>query len=328
MAEMTRREFLKGAVMAGSAAVLGGFTDFGTAGAMAAAGDLPQYDPLLDGVCDIHMHLAPDVKPRCTDEFTFARQAKAAGYRAVMYKSNEWSCHDRAYLIRQALPDFEVFGSFCMNFTYGDKINVYAAKMAVQTTGKTCRCIWMPTQAAVYHQNCFGQKGAGIPVSENGRLLPDVVKVMEICAENDIIFATGHSAPEESILMAAKAHEMGFKKLVVTHPNTTVWKMTADQIKRCAELGAYIEYCYLGRLWGEGTSMPEYVRQSGEEFLNYVNIVPERSFISTDLGQYGMPNPLDGMRACIKELQQAGLGQRVIDILVRKNPAYLIGLEG
>lgn len=328
METMTRREFLKGAAaVAGSAVLMNGF-NLPKAQAAGADEELPPRDPLLEGVCDIHLHLAPDVKARCTDEYNFARRAKAAGYRAVMYKANEWSCYDRAYLIRRALPGFEVFGSFCMNFTYGDKINVYAAKMAVQTTGKTCRCIWMPTQAAVYHQNCFGQKGAGIPVTQNGRLLPEVVQVMELCAENDIIFATGHSAPEESILMAQKAHEIGFNKLVVTHPNTTVWQMTEDEIKRCVDYGAYIEYCYLGRLWGPGTAMPEYVQQTGEEFLNYVRIAPERSFISTDLGQAGMPDPLDGMRACIKELQNAGLPQRTIDMLVRKNPAYLIGLEG
>lgn len=326
MEAMTRREFLKGAAAAaGGAVLMNGLGKMPVA--EAADSSLPARDKLLEGVCDIHMHLAPDVKPRSSDEYNFARRAKAVGYRAVMYKSNEWSCHDRAYLIRQALPDFEVFGSFCMNFTHGDKINVYAAKMAAATTGKTCRCIWMPTQAAVYHQNCFGTKGTGIPVTENGRLLPEVVQVMEICAENGIIFATGHSAPEESILMAQKAHEMGFKKLVITHPNTTVWQMTADQIKRCVDYGAYIEYCYLGRLWGEGTAMPEYVRQPREEFLNYVRIAPERSFITTDLGQAGMPDPIDGMRTCIKELLDEGVPQREIDFLVRKNPAYLIGLE-
>ena len=133
--------------------------------------------------------------------------------------------------MRQALPGFEVFGSFCMNFTYGDKINVYAAKMAAATTGKLCRCIWMPTQAAVYQFAKFGQPGMGIPVTgRNGKLLPEVVQVMEICAENGMIFATGHSAPEESILMAQKAHEMGFKKLVITHPNTTIWQMTQTRL--------------------------------------------------------------------------------------------------
>lgn len=47
-------------------------------------------DPLLEGVCDIHICASPDVKGRTVDELGLARRAKAAGYRAVMFKSNVW----------------------------------------------------------------------------------------------------------------------------------------------------------------------------------------------------------------------------------------------
>ena len=44
------------------------------------------------------------------------------------------------------------------------------------------------TQAAVYQHERFGQPGRGIPVTgRNGKLLPEVVQVMEICAENGMI---------------------------------------------------------------------------------------------------------------------------------------------
>ena len=245
-----------------------------------------------------------------------------------MYKSNEWSCHDRAYLIRQSLPDFEVFGSFCMNYAVGDKINVHAAKMAVETTGHCCKCIWMPTMAAVYPNAVEGRAGQGIPVVQDGKVLPEVVQVMEICADHDIIFATGHSSPQESLLMAAKAKEVGVHKFVVTHVNSLIWRMTADDIKRCVDLGAYIELCYLPRVWGAGTAMSQYERESARDFMNYVSVAPERSFISTDMGQANMPDPSEGMRACIGELLDGGVSQRVVDTLVRRNPAYLLGLEG
>lgn len=122
----TRREFLKKAGLAGGAMVMANVAGGIPSAAAAMEEEKGAADELSKGVCDIHIHAAPDVRERCINEFDFACKAKKLGYRAVMYKSNEWSCHDRAYLIRQSLPDFEVFGSFCMNYAVGDKINVHA----------------------------------------------------------------------------------------------------------------------------------------------------------------------------------------------------------
>ena len=58
-----------------------------------------------------------------------------------------------------------------------------------------------------------------------------------------------------------------------------------------------------------------------------VRIDPTRSFISTDLGQAVMPHPIEGMRDCIVKLQAAGVPQSDIDLLVRSNPAWLIGVD-
>lgn len=324
---MDRRDFIKTLGIAGGAMLLNSSVGAPAVGA-ADSRKNSASDPLLAGVCDIHIHCLPDTRPRCIDEFTLAEQAKQAGYRAVMYKSNDWSCHDRAFLIRQALPDFEAFGSLCMNRVHGDKVNVYAAEQAVKTSGGLCRCIWMPTLSAAYQHRCDKLPGPGIPVLDRqGKVLPEVIRVMELCAGADIIFASGHSSPRESLILAKKAGEVGVKKFVVTHVNSLIWKMTPDQIRQTVDFGAFVEYCYLPRLWGPGTGNPQFKRQSREEFLNYVRTVPERSFISTDLGQRGNPNPIDGMRACIRELIEAGIPQRDIDLMVRTNPARLVGLD-
>ena len=214
-----------------------------------------------------------------------------------------------------------------MNRVHGDKVNAYAAVQAVKTSGGLCRCIWMPTLSAAYQHQCDKLPGPGIPVLDpQGKVLPEVIRVMEICAEADIIFASGHSSPQESLSLAKKAREVGVKKFVVTHVNSLIWKMTPDQIKQAVDFGAFVEYCYLPRLWGPGTGNPQFERQSREEFLNYVKTVPERSFITTDLGQQGNPNPIDGMRQCVRELIEAGIPQKTIDLMVRDNPAHLIGL--
>ena len=72
----------------------------------------------------------------------------------------------------------------------------------------------MPTQDAVYQNIRYHGKKEGVPVvDDNGRVLSEVVRVMEICAEANIIFATGHSSSEESITLARKAREVGCEKV-------------------------------------------------------------------------------------------------------------------
>ena len=155
----------------------------------------------------------------------------------------------------------------------------------------------MPTQDAVYQNIRYHGKKEGVPVvDDNGRVLSEVVRVMEICAEANIIFATGHSSSEESITLARKAREVGVRKCVVTHANSGIWKMTHDQIKRCIDLGAWMEYSYITNLWGPGTGLPDFERMSDKEFADFARIAPQRSIITTDLGQVGMPHPVDGMR--------------------------------
>jgi Family of unknown function (DUF6282) len=188
----TRRDFMKAAGVAGAVPIMSGAISIHD-GQAAVPRDSVAADVTLEGVSDLHIHANPDSRERAISELDFARQAQQAGYRSVMFKSNDFSCHDRAYLIREALPGFECFGSLCMNKVHGDKVNVVAAQKAVQTTGNLCRCIWMPTTDAAYAYKSRKRPENGIPVlSDAGNVLPEVVKVMEICVEVDIIFATGH----------------------------------------------------------------------------------------------------------------------------------------
>lgn len=336
--DVSRREFIKNSMLAGGAMLLSGVLPVKAATLPYRNAENPAYfensddkqivdDELLQGVSDIHLHAAPDSKARLGNELEFARAARRAGYKSMLFKSNDFSCHDRAYLIRQEMPDFEVFGSFCMNRVHGEKVNAFAAEKAVNTTGTLCRCIWMPTQDAVYQNIRYHNRKEGVPVlDDGGRVLPEVVRVMEICTETNILFATGHSSPEESLVLARKAREVGLQKFVVTHANSGIWKMTHEQIRRCIDLGAWIEYSFITNLWGPGTGLPDFVRMSDREFADFARLAPERSIITTDLGQVGMPHPVEGMRRCILALLGNGLTQNQVDFMVRTNPSALVGL--
>ena len=316
----SRRTFIQGAAVAAGALLVRGVAG---SGAEAAT---PPIDHIVHGVCDLHVHADPDVRPRSTDELSLARKAHQMGYRALMFKSHDWSTHDRAYLVRAALPEFESFGGLVMNRTHGDSVNVTAARMTIKTTGAYCRCIWMPTYQSAWDASHHG--GKGIPVTDGHRKpLPEVVEVMELCGKENIIFATGHSSPEEAVVLVKKAKEMGLPKCVVTHASSDIWKLSMDQARECIDNGAMLEHSYVAALWGPGTPMPNYTPTSIEDIAAMIKLSPESSFISSDLGQAMMPSPIDGMRSFITALFKLGLTQAQIDMLARVNPARLMGLD-
>ncbi|MEN6441892.1 MAG: DUF6282 family protein [Syntrophobacter sp.] len=313
-----RRDFLK---TVGGALIAGGLLP-GEANAATAP-----MDDVLNGVIEMHVHADPDVRPRSIDQIALARKAQQMGFRAYMFKGHDWCTADNAYLIRSAVPNFEVFGGLAMNRTHGTAVNPEAAEMAFKISGRYCRCIWMPTYQSAWDTSKEGLTG-GIPVLDsNGKVLPEVVKVMEICGANNAIFATGHSSPAECVIMAKKAKEVGIAKFVVTHSTQNIWRLSLDQAKQVVETGGYLEHSFLAALVGPGSVFPTHARTSVEEMAEYIRIAPEKSFISTDLGQAMMPSPIDGMRAFINGLKKAGLSGDQIDIAARKVPAKLLGLD-
>ena len=53
----------------------------------------------------------------------------------------------------------------------------------------------------------------------------------------------------------------------------------------------------------------------------------EHFVISSDFGQLGNPLPPQGMSAFMDALRAEGLTEREVDLMARRNPARLLGLE-
>ena len=64
-----------------------------------------------------------------------------------------------------------------------------------------------------------------------------------------------------------------------------------------------------------------------EEIAEYIKLDPSRQFVSSDLGMSKMPNPVDGLRDCIRGLRKVGLSDQQLDTVTRKVPAFLLGLD-
>lgn len=285
-------------------------------------------DSDLTGISDIHIHAAPDSKERLSNELAIAKEAKAAEYKSVCFKSNDFSSHDRAFIISCMLGggEFSCFGSLCLNYTTGDKLNAFAVEKAIATTGGLCRQIWLPTQVAAYQERMHRTGRAGIAVcDEHGKPLKDTLRIMGLCKEANIALASGHASPIESLALARAAATMKYEKFIITHANSLIWTMSEAQIREACDLGAWVEFCAITNFWGKGTSLAEFEPLSWAEFARFAKINPARCFISTDLGQIKMPHPINAMRETIFRLRENGVSEGEIDLLVRKNPAYLVG---
>jgi microsomal dipeptidase-like Zn-dependent dipeptidase len=96
-------------------------------------------------------------------------------------------------------------------------------------------------------------------------------------------------------------------------------------------MGAYMELAFLNHLMGPQAHqawMTNWRRVTFTDMAAAVKAVGAEHFIlSSDLGQIGNPVHADGMKQLVAGLNKEGVSDREIDLMMRKNPAKLLGLE-
>ena len=274
----------------------------------------------LNGVIDIHVHSDPDSMPRSIDAIDAAKLAQARGERALVLKNHYESTASLAYIVRKVVPGIELFGGIALNRTVGG-VNPAAVERMTMVKGGWGRVVWMPTFDAENQVRYSKENRPFVSVSKNGRLLPEVNLVLSIIAVHKLTLATGHSSAQEGLMLIRAAKDIGVERIVVTHAMLPPVKMSIEQMKQAAALGAYIEFVY-NALIGPSkiADMPQYaaaIRAVG----------PEHCILSSDLGQAGNPLHPDGLEAFFRGLREQNFTVAEIDRMSKTNPAKLLGLE-
>src|SRR5687767_2719493 len=88
----------------------------------------------LKGAIDVHVHSYPDDRPRSIHAIDVAKLARTRGMRAIVLKNHWESTAGTAYLVRQVVPEIEVFGGIALNRTVGG-INPAAVEHMTKVTG-------------------------------------------------------------------------------------------------------------------------------------------------------------------------------------------------
>ena len=273
----------------------------------------------LQGVVDIHVHSAPDSGPRNVDAIEVARIAKRHGVRAILLKNHYTHTASLAYIVRQAVPGVEAYGGIALNRSVGG-INPIAVEHMALTTGRFGRVVWMPTFDSEHYTRTLKPNPNFVPISSGGELLPEVKEVLAVMVREDLALATGHSSPEESLLLVRAAKGAGIGRVVVTHPMLPPVGMSTAQQKEAASLGAFLEYPFNATLPGGDVKFGDLV-----ETLRAVGV--EHAILSSDLGQVLNPIHTDGLLAYFAQLKEHGFTEAEIDRMAKRNPAIFLGVE-
>jgi hypothetical protein len=274
----------------------------------------------LEGVIDVHCHCGPDSIERAIDAIDLARLARSRGMRGVVLKNHYECTTSMAYLARKEVPGIEVFGAVDLNLSVGG-INPAAVNYMVNVKGGWGRVVWMPSFDAENQVRDSKEDRPFVPVSSHGELLPAVREVISIIAAHDLVLATGHSSPDECLMLIREARRQGVKHVVVTHAMIAPTRMQLPQMREAARLGAYIEFVYNG-LVGPNKMF---------DFSDYRGAIRalgvEVCILATDLGQAVNPPHPDGMAALIRGLSDLGFTGGELSRMSRENPARLLGLS-
>ena len=283
---------------------------------------------ILDGAIDLHIHAGPDLFPRELDEAEVVSQAREIGMRGVLLKSHFTTNADRVYMLKKMFDDIEIFSSVVLNKSVGG-VNPEAVFAAMNLGAKR---IEMPTVDSEQHIRTLGRtypwsrirlpETEGITILDpEGDPIPEVGEVAELVAQYDGILCTGHLTVPEMFALIEEAKEAGVEKILVTHADLDVVSVSKEDQKRMADMGAYIEHTFTPCTHLRQRLDPRRI----VEAIEFVGA--ERCVMSSDMGQPINPIPREGFRMFVKTMLHLGVSEREIDIMIRENPARLLGIE-
>lgn len=294
---------------------------------------------LVRGAFDLHVHIAPDVVERRIDDVALARRFEELGLEGFVLKSHYGSTAERAAVVRGAVPGVRAMGAIALNRAVGGM-----NPLAVDIAGREgARIVWMPTVdapnetagrtpprpgekvpvwAALQHE--LRERGIEVEpvaaVAGDGQVLPETRAVLATVARYGMVLATGHLATAETFAVVDAAFEEGVRDVVVTHPDYPAQNVSIDDQVEMANRGALIERCF---------TTPHTGKCSWERWLKGVRAVgPDRTVLSTDLGQVANPPVEDGLPLMADRLLQADFSADEVRTMAVANTRRLAGEDG
>ena len=298
-----------------------------------AKGNISEEDvaEIIKGGIDIHVHGYPEALVDTGWDFAWeAKSACDAGMRAIVCKSMHSDTAPMVYFVQQIIDKyarerdeephpFNVFGGVVLNWSVGG-LN----PIAVETSAKLgAKIIWLPSHDAAHHMKVL-EEGQGIEVlDKNDEVVPELVEIFKVIARYNIILDLDHISTKERYIITEEAQKYGVKKILLTHPQWNVNRMSIDQMAEISKMGAYVGL-YLYSAFPHFNN-PVCDRTEVLKIIEKVGV--DKCVMGTDFGSMLNPPPVEGMKLYIRLLLAMGVSKKDIRTMLVTNSSKLLGIE-
>ena len=296
---------------------------------------------LLRDAVDIHVHACPHINARSSNVLDTVRDAAAAGMKAVGLMDNFANSAGYAALAMQELGHLgvEVFGGLIMEPAAGG-VSVDAVRIALDYgygRGTGARFISLPTHHTRNIARLEGRSptylGTCLAIPETGPLPDPLPEILDLIAEWEVVFNTGHVSGPEAIRLVGDARSRGLSRILVPSSH-----YTADEVKAIVAAGAYAEFSFfflshathvgLTHVDAERHTAPAISIGTMADLIRAAG--PEHTILSSDCGVSILPPPVEGFRELLLLAETIGFSRDEIRRMSSTNPSTLfsIGASG
>lgn len=269
----------------------------------------------LSGIIDFHVHSAPSLLPRRTEDPDTATTVAGAGVTQFVLKAHEGSTAARAALVGAG-----AIGGVALNSPVGGA-NPDAVEVAARLGG---RVVWLPTVSSVAHQRAVAQSAElsvhrelafrPVPVIEDGKPAPGWMDVLDVIAAHDLVLASGHVPVPDALQIFQQAHRRGARRFLVNHPCFDFLGWSAEYAAPFQRLDVHLEVGCVADLGDQARSAT--ARLAAE--------YPTSLFVfGSDLGHTDFPSYQDGVTEWIGKAEPV-LGSAVLDKVLTTNGQGLL----
>jgi epoxyqueuosine reductase QueG len=213
-----------------------------------------------------------------------------------------------------------VFGSLVIN----RKEQMNNPDSVYDALEKGIRILYMPT---IYSKNdSHSKNGNGISILQDGDLHGSLKQILKKVADHDCTVATGHISRSERNRLLEYCFNIGLHTVVVTHPEYPVTEISVreqqDIVKKWPNVMFERTLYSVLKINRLNTKFNLNIdKRKLKILIEGINVVgPERTILSSDLGQPFNMRPTQGFEKFLKILQNEGISGHDMALMTKVNP--------